>query len=323
MNQRRALNGIQGLTGRDPIGAVLSVGKKNDRGFPVEKDRFHLVLPRESTGEDKVSRRLDHPAFADFNAGKPESRRVIRGNLVHATEAECFEYGLRAQLLRKPAHPNMAPQCTGDGVRALRWIGPGADNFQEMACPHDLCPYRQGENKLCKPHMRFLFRLNWREDSRAPRMLAKFTSGSWNTVLNFRGLFDYVARTAAQLGIREPSLFGFPFVLTLAEQTSAAKHARFPVVTITPDDVDPVEFFRLQHEARAALSAYQPEALPDPTQQDLRVRYEDVRQLSRGPAPDIQEAEIVPDKCDGSGLIPIPGSEQARVCAGCSSCRQN
>lgn len=324
--------GIKGLEGREPVGVVLSIGRKDpQRGFPTDKDRFYLVQPRETSIDGKGVRPA-HPMFTVFNQAAPEHRRVIRGNIVHANERDCFEWHLKAQVLDRKGHPNRRPCCVGDGARATRWMGGAPDNFAEIDCPHDLCPYRQKTPPDCKPWMRMLFQLNWKEGSPMPAMLCKFTSAAWNTTANFRGFFDSIHTAAAQLGIRDYTLFGYPFVLTLTEQTKPSANSRFPVVTITPS-VNPVEFFQMQAQMRQQLAeapAFM--ALPDPEQQASYTLYEDVRGVSRGEAefPTAHEEIAQPDPpqaqtqalCDGSGFIPTADGF-AEDCPGCQACTRS
>ena len=152
--------GIKDLHGRDPVGCVVSIGIKSSRGFPTATDRFHIINPREESGVRHL-----HPAFASFNKAGPEHRKIIRGNIVHASMSDCFESHLKAQVVKKPAHPDMKPQCVGDGVKATRWGGPKPDDFKEIKCLHDLCEFRQKKPPLCKPWLRFLFRLRWKDES--------------------------------------------------------------------------------------------------------------------------------------------------------------
>jgi hypothetical protein len=280
------MRGIKGLKGRDPIGAVLTVGiKHREKGYPIEKDRFHIVLPREDNGV-----RHYHPAFESFNHAQPEDRKVIRGNLVHAGITDCFEYHLKAQVLMK-AHPDRKPCCIGDGKNAERWMGGEPDNFQDIKCLNELCEFRQktiGRNDremppLCMPWMRVAFRLRWKDGSKLPTPLVKYNSKGWNTTANFKGFFDLIAENAKHLGLETYTLFGFPFIMTLADQTKASSKTRFPVVTITPE-IDPIEFFMRQREQLKALADYQPECLTDGTQQEAEVVYDDNLTVSRGKA---------------------------------------
>lgn len=262
--------GIDGLLPREPIGAAVTIGVKGERGFPVEKDRFHIAIP----AQDADGRRPHHPAFAAFNAAAPEKRRIIRGNLVHASQAECFEHHLKAQVLSK-AHPDKRPACVGDGITAERWEGPEPDNMMQIKCPNERCEYRLSTPPKCKPWMRFLFRLRWSDGVALPTPLVKFTSGSWRTTANLLGFFEYLERTAKQLGIK-PNLFGVPFVLTLTEQTKASERTRFPVVTITPE-LDPIDFWAAQSQRLESIKPLP--ALTDDTEQSAAVQFSDLQTI--------------------------------------------
>lgn len=266
---------IKGLSGREPIGAVVSIGVKDkNKGFPTQTDRFHIVQPK---AENNV--RPLHSAFASFNAAVPEKRQVIRGNLVHATMDECFEHHLKAQVLRK-AHPNKKPACVGNGIKATRWEGPGPDDFMEIKCLNELCEYRQTTPAKCKPFMRFLFRVRWQDGVNFPTPLVKFTSGAWNTTANFLGFWEYMEGTAKQLGLTDYTLFGFPFILSLHRQTKPSAQQSFPVVTVSPE-IDPVNFFMQQRSDIRQLSADVPAiALTDQSEQAVDAVFEDVESIS-------------------------------------------
>lgn len=291
MNATTHHRGIAGLEGREPVGVVLSVGRKNERGFPVENDRFHLVVPREENGK-----RPGHSAFAAFNGAPAERRKVIRGVIVHANEGDAFDYALRCQVGKGSAHPNRLPFCQGDGATATRWVGPNADDFKEIACPHDRCEFRQspGKNKPtpCKPFGRLLFHLTWPEETQAalvaagrpplPAMLAKYQTGSWHTVRNLIGFFEHVRSAARGLRIESPSLFGLPFTLTLTRQTKPSETSSFPVVTITPT-MEPAEFFLRQRDTMDRLAYEAPRAaLTHDDERDPVVVAEDYRTITPG-----------------------------------------
>lgn len=265
--------GIKGLTGREPIGAAVTIGVKDKaRGFPTGTDRWWVVNSREENGVRHL-----HPGFANFNAAQPDKRKVLRGNLIHATREECFEYQLKAQVIHKPAHPDKKPMCVGDGVKAVRWEGGDPDDFMEIKCPNERCEYRQTQPPVCKPFARLLFRLRWQEGIALPTPLVKFTTGSWNTTANLKGFFDHIEKTAQQLGLQEYTLFGFPFVMTLQYQTKASAQSRFPVVHISPEE-DPVAFFMRQRENIAQLQAAHITALPQLQGPDEL--YEDVEAIT-------------------------------------------
>lgn len=275
MNEYR---GILDLRSAEPVGVVVTQGIKSPgKGFPIEKDRFHLVLPREAQGV-----RAHHPAFAPFNTAAPDKRKYLRGMIVHAHEQDCLEWHLKAQILDR-AHPQRRPACVGDGVHATRWMGGDAENFREIDCPHELCEYRRPGPKgniPCKPWMRFLFQLRWPDGNPLPTPLAKFTSGSWYTVANFRGFFASLYGAARELGVSDPSLYGFPFGLTLVERTQPDRKTRFPTVVISAE-MEPAAFFFWQRKRLAELQApLAYEALPEPPQQDPDLVYEDVRTIS-------------------------------------------
>jgi len=284
----KRFEGIAGLQGREPVGAVLTIGvKEAQKGFPTETDRFHLVCPREENG-----RRALHPAFMKFNTAPPEMRKVISGNLVHSISQECFEFHLKAQVITN-AHPNKKPACTGDGIKALRWMGRSPDDFAEIKCPHERCEFRLTKPPMCKPFMRFLFRLRWENGVNLPTPLVKLTSGSWNSTSNFKGFFDHIAKVAQSLALVDYTLFGFPFMLSLAYQTKPSEKTRFPVMTISPE-VDPVAFFMQQRQQIKQLSTPLPVALLDAGEQGADVIYEDVKSISI-PAPSNQK-ESQPDE---------------------------
>lgn len=255
--------GIEGLSGREPVDAVLTVGTKSASGAPTMTDRYFIKQPFQTSVDGKLQRE-EHPAFAAFNSADPKKRQSISGTLVHRDRASLFESYLSAQVLPGHAqHPKKIPACTGDGIRATRYMGKNADDtdrFDEIECPNELCVYRQGAKKACKPSLRFLFRLNWREGINLPRTLVKFTSHSWNTARNFRGFFDYIEEQARGFGLADYSLFGLPFVLNLTSKTDPDKKSRFPVVTIAPS-FDLAEFFFRQREQMRQLASDAPAAL--------------------------------------------------------------
>lgn len=270
-------NDIQGLEGREPVLAVVTVGVKSSRGFPEQTDKFHIVNPREENGVRKY-----HPGFTQFNTAAGEHRKVIRGNIVHASKHDCFEFYLKAQAIDKKMHPNKKPYCTGDGIHATRWTGKGADEFLKMDCPHDRCVYRITKPPLCKPFMRFLFKLRWKDGSVLPQSIVKFTSGSWNTTANFKGFFEYCYGVASELGLREYTFFGFPFMLSLAYQTKPSEKTKFPVVTISPE-MDPVDFFMQQRKNIRELvgNVSVPVSITSGSEQDAKVVYEDFKGISK------------------------------------------
>lgn len=268
-------SGIEGLEGREQVGAVVTAGKKSGRGFPEETDRYHIVQPREENGV-----RHPHPAFSQFNSAGSERRKVIRGNLVHAYKDDCFESFLKAQSIGRKMHPNKKPYCLGDGALATRWSGDDPEKFDEMVCPNRRCEFRLTKPPACKPFLRLLFRVRWSEESHMPSFLVKFTSGSWNTAGNFKGFFDYWENVAKELDMKEFKLFGLPITLTLAYQTKPSDKTKFPVTTIS-SEADPIDFFMRQQANMKELAGSDLIAITDAQEQTPEVVYEDVKAISK------------------------------------------
>lgn len=276
--------GIAGLAGREPVGVVVTAGRKalpgdgTKPGTPINRERFYLMMPDPAPVEGVMGgARIPHPAFAAYNAERrgevpvaPTERARLIGRLAHATEVECFHYSRRLQIdsNTRRALPSRRPFCVGDGVRAVRIRpdGPGgAEQEHAIECLGDRCPYATGLPDGCKPSMRFLFQLGWDGDAlRAgmPTPLAKFTSQSWNTIRNFIGFFERIRAAAAAEGWESYSIAGFPFELTIQPKLGGPDGRRkFPVSRIAPLH-DPISWFRLDAaERREALGVSQPVSL--------------------------------------------------------------
>jgi len=232
--------GIAGVKGKEPVGAVLTIGTKTGpRSHPTDRDRFYIKVPDSS--EDM---RACHPAFTVFNAADPARRKTVRGVLVHSSETECFEWHRKAQKLPPPfQNHSKLPACTGDGKQAKRLVmlPDKSVEFLDMACPNDLCQYAQQPNPqtppACKPWARLLFQPVWQDGptgpSPLPTPLMKFTTQSWHSVDAMVGFFDYIREQAALCGVDKPQLFGLPFEITLAEKSSPEKRTKFPVVRLS------------------------------------------------------------------------------------------
>lgn len=171
---------IEGLKGIEPIGAAVKIAIKGPRGFPEQRDRFHIRETHESPGGVCAP----HPSFGFWNQ-PPEaayakikgadgatalgaldtrseayqafarSRRVIRGVLIGPwgetvwgdlpRSDGMFSQLYRAQVL--PGHrppPGKRPTCSGDGVQARRWSGEkGPGDWRTIPCGGEACPFRQ------------------------------------------------------------------------------------------------------------------------------------------------------------------------------------
>ena len=250
--------GIAGVEGRRPIGAAVTIGRKGDRGFPVDKDYFHVMEPHEAPG----GRRRPHPLFGWWNdrpAGQPSDawkaqRRTIRGILAHEAWDACLTQHLQAYRPDKvrwpgggpPMPPDGQPWCKGDGEQARRYIGEkGDDDWRTITCPHRACCHRSptGRNKItdCKPLTRFLFRMSYSDAVVAkytpPTPVVMFQSGGWKTYRAILGLREDLDAAARTLGLESYSPAGLSFTLTLTEGTSKKGGGRrYPYVNVSPDE---------------------------------------------------------------------------------------
>mgnify|MGYP006921307267 CR=1 FL=1 len=297
---------IEGLEPRLPLGAALCLGIKGPSGAPTQTDRFFFVSPYDST-EGKFSVRPQLASFRAFNEADVKDRQSIKGNLLHSRQEDCFYHHLRAQVLtpkeKWPAHPQKRPACVGDGHNATRYFGQtGTDDFRPIPCPGELCPFRQGASKACKPFLQLLFRPRWKEGSPLPTPLTKLTSGSWYSAAAILGFFTHVREQAAQLGIESFSLYGLPFVLSVHMKTKPQASQRFPVLSMSPD-TDLIGFLLAQREQLDRIGGHAPLALPAVALTDAEMRSPEVlasdAALISGPvskpanAPEIIEADEV------------------------------
>lgn len=271
--------GIAGVKGRQPVGASVQVSRRRvPGGVPVDKDGFWILTEREDEGM-----RPNHPQFDFWNKLPPKDRQVLYGVIVHKTEEELFEWNRTAPIIRKPAHPRGRPHCTGDGITALRWSFEDPNDFLEIQCPNDRCEFAQGRNPACKPWMRFLFLVIWPQakQSDPPSVLCKFTSRSWNTVLNFVGFFEYAHKTAQDMGLADYSFMGYPFSITHTQQTDRQRQTRYQVIKITPAK-EPSEFFTLQHQRLKSMHPSGYTAITDESQQTDETVLRDIKHVSWG-----------------------------------------
>ena len=253
---------IAGVEGREPVGAVLSVGtRKSATAAPSDRDRFYIKLPK----TDGTKTRPEHPAFAAYHKAEPEHRRVVQAVVVHGRREEWTTAGLMHYAQKGDPTPNGRPWCTGDGQEATRWDR-AAGAYRTIACPHDRCEYRQGREPLCKPLLRVLFQPVWAAGSKLPTPLMELDAKSWHGAQNMAGMIRHVEEQARHLGVPDGwSWYGFRFSIHLTEQTSRERQSRFPVLRFTPE-VSVQSFLLAQAENRDRLAdAYRPRvALTEP-----------------------------------------------------------
>ena len=287
MSQMKTIRGIAGVTGRTPIGAAISVSRRDRRnGPPAHKDGFWIM----DTHEDNGMRNM-HQQYSFFNNAAPNLRQTLQGYLIHHTEVECFEWHRQAMVLPGLSmHPRKRAHCKGDGVKALRWTGnvrvdDGVNDFAEIECLGDKCEFAQAPspNKPppCKPWMRFIFLLTWKEGTQYPPILAKFTSGSWNTLQNFVGFFADIKHASEALGVPNYSLIGYPLTLHHIFKTQPDRNRRFQVIEISPR-MPALQFLGEQAQRIKAIKAEygQLEAITDQTQLEPKTIYEDHKAIS-------------------------------------------
>jgi hypothetical protein len=242
---------IAGVEGREPVGAVLSVGtRKSATAAPSDRDRFFLKLPK----IDGTKTRPDHPSFVAFNTAPPEKRRVVQAVVVHAQREQWCTSGLMHYAVKGDPTPNARPWCTGDGERATRWDRK-AGEYRDIVCPHERCEYRQGQSAACKPVLRVLFQPVWAPGSPLPTPLCELDSHSWHSTSNMAGMIRHVEEQARHLGVPDGwSWYGFRFSIHLTEQTSRERQSRFPVLRFTPE-ISVQSFLLAQAESRDKLAA--------------------------------------------------------------------
>jgi len=321
------------------IGCVVGIGVKGPTGAPIMKDRFFLMSPEahsaDTSGPNKL-RRDPLPAFKAWNdlsaretkPGTPLPPTVtLRGVIVHAELGDCLRWNRAAYKapngIKSP--PSGRPWCEGNGIRAVRieTTDAGEEIEHEIPCPNEECPF--AIQKLSKPSMSLLFMLRWDGgpswQAGFPSLLTLFASHSWHTLRNALGLLALVLGTeavmpwepeeewkpglAAQLGVKDPSLVGFPFAMTVGEKTQPAKGnqpgRRFPVVSFSQEGDLGAWLSRQAQQRRFLVSAGAPLALP-PSLQDEELQ----------PVLDVAHVEIEP-AIDTAALSGLKLSEPSAV----------
>ena len=242
-------SGIKGITGRMVAGAKLSVGKKlQQRGFPKEKDRFHILMPRAGHG----GFRDVHPAFGWFNGAAPEKRRVVYGAFVGGSwdDGSLHHYNMTdvRRLSNLPRQPRGRSWCMGNGVSATRYHGEkGSDDFRTIRCMGERCQFRNMPGKPCKAQTLIYFRPVWPKvvleaATPPPPLLFRFDSGSVITMSTFQGVIDEMDKAAKSLGLDQYTPSGLPLVFTMCEGTNPreedAVQLRFGIARRRPDRLD-------------------------------------------------------------------------------------
>jgi hypothetical protein len=261
---------IHDLKGIEPIGAAVKIAIKGPRGFPEQRDRFHIRETHESPGGVCAP----HPSFGFWNQPPADAfvsgalqtkseayqafartRRVIRGVLVGPWGETVWgdlprSDGMFSQLYRaqvipgKRPPPGKRPACSGDGQRARRFIGEkGPDDWRDIVCGGEACPFRQRppgdkEKAPCSPSTSLLFRLSFTpevmERFRPPTPVVRFSTNAWVSGRGLLGLKESMDRAARDLGLESYNPTGFRFTMTLVERTGAG--TRYPAIDVSPDE---------------------------------------------------------------------------------------
>ena len=288
MTANEAPRGLLGIRPHIPVGVAVTVGIKAAKtGQPIRKDCFWMMSSDATLGEFqggnrsyKSPVRTPHPDFAAWNQKAkegPDGVSSIRGNFVHADWRQAALWNRSAHKLPEPNSnpPSLRPACEGNGVSARRYRGlkDGEEVFEKIACPNDLCPFamEQGSRPaLCKPFASLIFRLRWNPadpfESQFPGMLAKWSTRGWHAASGLIGLLELILGTeavapdtpreawrtgiAADLGIENPTMTGFPFSAVVIKKTTDGKV--YPVVRFSPDG-DPVQWLLSQRRQRLEL----------------------------------------------------------------------
>mgnify|MGYP003658203573 CR=1 FL=1 len=246
--------GIEGLTGhaegrKQAWGGVVTIGTRHiEKGFPTEQDKFFIKKPQaisiQRGGKSFLYREPD-PDFTRYNQStKPELRQAIRFHIVHPinlsngweSAIDAFQFNLKAfQIPGIKLHENKIPTCLGNGIDATRWNG---SEFLKIKCPNNLCQFRQGKPKTCKPYARFAFQLRWPDHeawSVLPTPMVKFETHSWHNIDKvLMPFFMGLHKQAQALNIQNYSLYGLPGVIKLGKRIAGAGKV-VPSISIATD----------------------------------------------------------------------------------------
>ena len=160
-------------------------------------------------------------------------------------------------------------------------IDDDTNDFVEMQCLGNRCEFAQGQPPPCRPWMRVVFLLtHWGNGQSLPGVLAKFTSGGWQTYQNFLGFFEQIQTAAQQIGIENPNLTGYPLTLHHLYKTKPEKRIKYQVIEVYPRK-SPYEFLAEQTKLiKSIRSEYgELEAITDQTQQQPQVVFEDQKSI--------------------------------------------
>lgn len=258
---------LEGVEGRVPVGATITIGTKGDKGAPVDRDRFYIKSPKQDSSKSKPN----HPMFAAYNGAPADRRRALTLAVVHEHRREWITSARIAYRVKSaPPMSDKRPWCVGDGRQATRYDHK-SNAFADIACPNERCQFAQGVSPECKPILRIYAQPVWpvSADGRSlPSVLCSVASHSWHGVSNAIGMIEHVEAQARHLGIESFSWYGFTFSMLLTEQTNVEKRSKFPVLVFSPA-CDVQEWLLSQARRRDELAAaytVRPAALTEATE---------------------------------------------------------
>lgn len=212
--------------------SVVTVGRKDENGQPVDNDRFfvmsaaadHTLQLRTRAGKSYTAEaRSHHPDF------DPRGYPMIRGILMKAEIDDALV--LQRSMYRSPKlgmPPDKRPVCSSkDFVTATRWEG---GEWRSIPCPGDMCRFT--EEKECKPGATLAFVLNLPD---SPQLMTYWATKSPQNVTRIRAWLNEVDYQFKALG-QEPRWWGIKILLTLESRTSQKEAGRrYPLVDINID----------------------------------------------------------------------------------------
>ncbi len=238
------------------IGVALSVGvKPKGGGWPIEKDRFHIVQAKTREREEggkKVDYRPYDTRFEAYNNADLETRTVFYGTLCYHYEKEVWNpsYGMYRFPKGRGDNPRTKRfACTGNGVDAQRWL---EGELRDIPCPGEECGFRSlGQPPACMPRARFWFMprwipsqgkafARWLPDGSVkqllPRPIMRLATQGREARDTFAGMLKLVRNQAAAVDFEVRSWFGLQFAITLSQGKNAEKGTKWPDITFSLDE---------------------------------------------------------------------------------------
>lgn len=269
-----------------------SDGKPWDATCPECGGKGQVVNQYNKLGRCKLCEGAGYLLHEDFI----RSRSSIRGYLVYSDWGESYDDRFQAWKLPGITPPRGQAACVGIGGKAKRWIN---GKYEDIPCPGIHCEFQKvkvGEKGFlvqcaCKPLIRFNFLLRWPEGSKLPVRPARFVTASKHNLGAFDAFHKQIVDYARAVGIQNPDLTGYPFVMRLnigkgevmAEGQNKGQAVQFPSIDIQ-SECNPTEFFAQQAQRRRALLE---------TYEQDRLTAAPIRALLPGVTEDAEDYEVI------------------------------